>query len=167
MRKKIIEKPIHEIRYSRKNGARPDERRKQRKCRYCNAPNWKPNHECPARELICHNCRTRQFAIVCRSEHQTQQRIEEITEPKETEERETDNLMSILTKIKHVTDRKNPITMTKKIDEIEKELLMYTRSLVKILQPDTEIIENRENHRYHVDTRTLIKTKWNSPQRLR
>ena len=32
----------------RKMLARPKERPKERKARYCDAPNWNPNHKCPA-----------------------------------------------------------------------------------------------------------------------
>ena len=84
-------------------------------------------------------------AIVCRSEQRKQPKIEKIAEPDDTEEIETDNLMNIITHIKHVTDRRNHFTMTKSNDKIENLLFMSTGSPVIIIQSDTEIMKNSEN----------------------
>ena len=50
------EEPIHKIAYTGQYGTRSKERHKDVNCRYCDAPNWNPNHKCPAHVGICHKC---------------------------------------------------------------------------------------------------------------
>ena len=53
-------------------------------------------------------------------------KLQKIVEPEETEESDSDKLINGRTEIKHVTDRKNHITMTMKIDATEKEIIVDT-----------------------------------------
>ena len=46
----IKEEPIHRITLTGQYGTKPKEKSKDRNGRYCDAPNWNPNHKCPARE---------------------------------------------------------------------------------------------------------------------
>ena len=66
------------------------------------------------------------------------------TQPEETKLGDTDKSLNIITELKYVTDRKNHKTMTKKINGTEKELIVDTGSLVLILPPDKELIENKQ-----------------------
>ena len=86
----IKEEPVHKITNTGKYVTRTKERPNERNCRYSNAPNWNLNQKCPARESTCNNCQKGRFAKVCRLEHRRQQGSKEITEPKETEESNTD-----------------------------------------------------------------------------
>ena len=52
----IKEELIHRLTYTGKYGTRPKAKSEERNCRYCNAPNWNPNHECTARESKRLNC---------------------------------------------------------------------------------------------------------------
>ena len=60
------------------------------------------------------------FAKICRFEHRRQQETKEITEPKETEECNTNKLINVITDIKLVTDRRNHNSVTLKNDGTEK-----------------------------------------------
>ena len=71
------------------------------------------------------------FLKNCRSEHRKQQEIEEITEPDENQQSDTDRSKNITTKIKHASDRRNQINLTVKIDGTEKEFIVNTQSRVK------------------------------------
>ena len=44
----IKEEPIHKITYAGQYGTKSKKRHKDQNCRYCDAPNWNPNHKCPA-----------------------------------------------------------------------------------------------------------------------
>ena len=84
------------------------------------------------------------FAKVCTFEHQKRQEIKEITEPQETEENDTDKSINLITEIKHLTDRRNHITMTIKNDGTEKKIIIDTGSPVTIIPPEKEIMKNRK-----------------------
>ena len=74
LRGKIKDEPIQKVFYTGKYGSRPKQRPKERNCRCCNAPNWNPNHKCPPRDSICHNCKKKgHFKKVCRSYNWKQQ----------------------------------------------------------------------------------------------
>ena len=58
---------IEESTYTGQYGTRSNEKHKDRKCTYCDAPNWNPNHKCPARDAICHKCQKKgHFLKACR-----------------------------------------------------------------------------------------------------
>ena len=55
--KDIKEEPIPRITHTGQYGKRPKKRPKDQNCRRCEAPNWNPNHKCPAREPISYKCK--------------------------------------------------------------------------------------------------------------
>ena len=66
------------------------------------------------------------FAKACKFERRKRQEIEEITEPEETEESDTDKSINTLTEMKHVTNRRNHITMTIQIYGTEIQFIVDT-----------------------------------------
>ena len=54
--KKFKEEPMHKRSQTGKYGTRSKETPKERNCRYYIKSNKRPNHNCPDRESICHNC---------------------------------------------------------------------------------------------------------------
>ena len=99
---------------TQKCGTTPEERPKQRYCRCCDAPNCNLNHKNPVRESISHDCKKKEhFPKACKIVHRKWQEIEKITEPEETEEADTDKSIHSITEIKHITDQRNQIIMTK------------------------------------------------------
>ena len=106
----------------------------------------------------------RHFAKVCKFENRKRHEIKKITERQEAEESDTDTSINIKTEIKHLTDRRNHITMTLKIDGTEKEFIVDTGSPVTILPSDKQIMKDKKLLPVK-NTRTSIKTK--SPERLR
>ena len=88
----------------------------KRNCKNCNALNWSPNHKCSAQKSTYHICEKREhLAKVCRLEHQRQNEFQEIKESEETEERDTDMLLNIISEKEHVTEKRNHIIKTLKI----------------------------------------------------
>ena len=71
------------------------------------------------------------------------QENKELTETVETEKSDTDRLINIKTKIGHLTDRRNYITMTMKNDGTEKQFI-DTGSPVRIIPMDKEVIEGKK-----------------------
>ena len=141
-----IKEPINKTRHTGKYGTRPKEIPKERNFRYCDAANWNPGHKCTARESICHKCnKKRHFAKACKFEHRNRQEIDEITEPEETEESDTDRSKNIITEIKRVTDQRNHITMTLKTDGTVKQITVDTGLPVTIIPLDEEIMKDKKD----------------------
>ena len=111
--KQIKVEPVHTTVYTMKHGTRPRERHKERNFRYCTARNWNPNYTCLAWKSIYHNCekKTPRESVQIRTSKTT--RVNEIKEPKETEQIDTEKLINIKTGIKHVNDRRDHIVMKK------------------------------------------------------
>ena len=59
--KGIKEEPKHRITHTRKHGTRPQERPNERNWRNCDAPNWNPNQNCPARETVCYKRKKKRY----------------------------------------------------------------------------------------------------------
>ena len=62
----------------------------------------------------------------------------------ETEESDTDRSAKILNEIKHLTDRRNHITMTIRFDGTKKKFTIDTESPVTITAPDKGIIKGKK-----------------------
>ena len=143
--KEVEKETIRKTTYTRKYGTRPEEKLKERNCRYCSATNWNPNHKWPARESIWHNWKKKEnFEKPCLLEHRKQEETIDITEPEETEESDTEKSMTIITEMEHVIDGRNHFTMTKSSDGTEKEFVVDNDSPVKQIPPNKEIIENQK-----------------------
>ena len=137
--KEVEKEPIRKTTYTRKYGTIPEEKVKERNCRYCSATNWNPNHKCPDRESIWHNSKKKEnFEKPCLLEHRKQEETIHITEPEETEESDTEKSMNIITEIEHVIDGRNHFIMTKSSDGTEKEFIVDNDSL------NEELIENQK-----------------------
>ena len=140
----IKEEPIHKITYTRQYGTRSKERHKDRNCRYCDAPHWNHNHKTPARHLISQKCKKGHFTNACGFEQQKRQEIKELMEILKTKESYTDRSINIVTKIEHLTDRINYITMTIRIGGTKKEFIVNTGSPITITTPDKEIFKGKK-----------------------
>ena len=84
------------------------------------------------------------FAKACKPKYRKRQEIKEIAEPEDVEESEADTLLNIITKIKHVTDRKKHFTMTLKTEGTQEKIIMDTASPVTMLPPENERIKNKK-----------------------
>ena len=65
---KVKTEPIQKI--SGKQFKKTDQKQETKNpdCRYCGTKNWKPDHKCPARIVVCRNCGKKgHFSKVCKS----------------------------------------------------------------------------------------------------
>ena len=82
--------------------------------------------------------------MACRFEQQKRHEIKKPTETVETEKNDTKRSKNITTEIKHLTDRINYITLTKRNDGTEKEFIVETGSPVTLIPPDKDVIKGRK-----------------------
>ena len=88
-----------------------------------------------------------------------------MTETTETEQSDTDRSINLITEIKHLTERKNYITMTTKNEGLEKELIVDTQSTVTKIPPEKEKIKDKKNLPATTKHQDVKKTTLNSPER--
>ena len=111
--------------------------------------------------------KTGHFAKVCRTEHQNQQENKELTESEDTEESDTDKSINIITE-------KKPRNRAKKshyhYSKNWRNRRIYCEFQITEYNKSTgwrKFEKTRKYHRDQKDIRTLRKTKWNFPERLR
>ena len=80
----IKEEPIQR---TERLGTRPKNKNfGNRTCRFCNAPNWTPIHECPALEANCNKCGKKgHYAKARRQKFNNNQTVERLTEEETNE----------------------------------------------------------------------------------
>ena len=129
----------------------------ERPCRFCNAPNWNPTHKCPTLEKLCNICRKEgHFARVCRQRESYKRIVRNVTEEESeaigAESDESETSIHRIERISRITDRSKYLTTIVKVNGIEKEFIVDTRSPISIKPVDENIMKQTEiqkvKHRY-------------------
>ena len=160
--KQIKEEPIQRVERDWKQ--KPKQQQQQRKCRFCDAPNWNSLHKCPAKLVNCNKCGKKgHYAKVCNSG----QRIKHIKEPviqeqSESEpESESSSSINHIKEIKKIEEKHDHFTMTVKINGSPKKFIVDTGSPVTIMPMDKKILNTKDiqkiNNRYQDINKNEVK----------
>ena len=140
--------------------------------RFCNAPNWKQSHKCPALDQTCNNCGKRgHFARACRQKENYKRKIRNVTENENSTigEKSDKSESSIyrIERINRIVDKNKYLTTTVKINGTEKEFLIDTGSPISILPADKTKMKDTEiqkvRHRYQDVNKNEVKFRGKIP----
>ena len=110
-----------------------------RTCRFCNAPNWTPMHNCPALDANCNKSgKKRHYAKVCRQKTKNNPTVKRLTENELNEQdepsSESEDSIHHIKKIKKIDETNKHFTTALKINGVMKEFIIDTGSSISLSQ---------------------------------
>ena len=120
-----------------------------RPCRYVNAPNWTPLHQCHATEVNCNNCGKKgHYAKACRQKFSNNRTVTRLTEEEMNDRNESscesDEDIQHIKEIKKIEETNKHYSATVKINGIAKEFIIDSGSPISIMPPDKRIMKSTE-----------------------
>ena len=120
-----------------------------RKCRFCNAPNWTPIHKCPALEANCTKSGKKgQYAKACKQKFSNNRTVKRLTEEETSEPDEptsnSDESIHHIREIKKINEMSNHFTAVVQTNGIKKQFIIDTGSPFSKMPPDEKIMKSTE-----------------------